>query len=385
MKIIGFILFFTVFIGVYTAGNYYIFNRAWQAVSHTGWNKALIISVFVFLWLSFIVGRFTGHTHCHVLHHIFAWVGSFWIAAALYFFLAVVLVDLVRLTNFIAPFLPDAGSAAYLKLKTTSLFAIIAIVTLLIVYGYINASHPRVNRLEITTNKKIEGYNELKIGLASDIHLGTIIGPKKLNKLAALFDKEKPDIIFLAGDLLDEAQDPIIFEDIGAPLRKLSAPLGVYAVPGNHEYIGGAHKALAYIQSLNLILLRDSVAHPVKGLSLIGRDDYQMGRFTGLRRKSLDSLMLKTDPANFLIVIDHQPATLHEAAKNEIDLQVSGHTHDGQFWPISFITRSIYEISKGYGRIGNTHVFVSTGFGTWGPPVRIGNRPEIVIITVKSN
>jgi len=102
----------------------------------------------------------------------------------------------------------------------------------------------------------------------------------------------------------------------------------------------------------------------------------------GKARKPLDQIINGVDSRFFTILLDHQPYNLNEALENGIDLQLSGHTHHGQMFPFNLITKSIFEVSKGLKRLDNTYVFVSTGFGTWGPPVRVGNRPEIVVLEV---
>jgi predicted MPP superfamily phosphohydrolase len=383
MKMLGFIIFFTVFFSVYTAGNFYVFMRSYHALSLQGWQNILFISGFAFLWLSFIVSRFTGHTQLFTLHHVLTWAGSFWLVIVFYAFLLVLSVDIVRLFNLMFHFLPEKGSIEYIQLKKTVFWIGSVLILLVVAIGHINAIMTKVNRIEIVSSKNVNNRKSLKVGLASDIHLGTLVGKYRLEKMMRLMNQEKPDIILLAGDLLDEAQEPILNEDIGAPLRKLHAPLGVFAVPGNHEYIGGIKQASEYIKSLGIKLLKDSVDMPEKNIIIVGRDDIQANRFDGsYKRKQLKELVLNLDSSNFIILMDHQPYKLEEADLNNIDLQVSGHTHHGQFWPFNYITKAIFEVSRGYKKKGDTHIFVSTGFGSWGPPVRIGNRPEIAIINV---
>jgi len=115
---------------------------------------------------------------------------------------------------------------------------------------------------------------------------------------------------------------------------------------------------------------------------LIGREDRDKPRFAGRERKNLEEIVEMADAGYPLILIDHQPYYLEKAASLGIDLQVSGHTHHGQLWPLNFVTSAIYTISYGYGKIGNMHAYVSNGVGTWGPPVRVGNRPEIVNLRI---
>jgi len=176
----------------------------------------------------------------------------------------------------------------------------------------------------------------------------------------------------------------VLRNDIGSPLRTLSAPYGIYAVTGNHEYIGGVEKAVQYIESLGIRVLRDSVANIGNFFWLAGREDRDIKRFNGKKRIPLNDILAGIDLSKPLLLVDHQPLGLNEAVEAGVDLQLSGHTHHGQLWPFSLIVKRMYEVSHGYLRKGDTQFYVSNGYGTWGPPVRIGNRPEVAIITLES-
>jgi len=132
-------------------------------------------------------------------------------------------------------------------------------------------------------------------------------------------------------------------------------------------------------------MLRDTVEMIGECIYLIGREDRDKQRFTGKSRKSLSELVSGLDPSYPIILLDHQPFHLNQTTRLGIDLSISGHTHHGQLWPFTYITNAIYEISQGYKKIGNTHFYVSCGYGTWGPPVRLGNRPEIVVLNITFN
>ena len=377
------LFFFSIVFSIYFAGNFYIFNRGLQALPYISWLRICYKFIFIFLSFAFIISRFTGHSTFIKTHYILTWFGSFWLAAIVYFLLAVILFDLVRLLNLGFHFLPLPDSIEYLNLKLTVLIITVFSVGFILIYGYINAIHPRINNLNLTISKLSPITKSLKIVAVSDIHLGPLIGKKRLELLVKLVNEQKPDIIILAGDILDESQESIIKEDTGNPLRKFNSTYGVYAVAGNHEYIGGISTAIKYIQSLNITILRDSSAEINKSFYLIGRDDRGMGRGSNKKRKALNELVMNLDKSKPLILIDHQPYNLQEAVNNGIDIQISGHTHNGQFWPFNYITKKIFELSWGYKKKVNTHFYVSSGFGTWGPPIRIGNRPEIIVFDLK--
>jgi len=157
----------------------------------------------------------------------------------------------------------------------------------------------------------------------------------------------------------------------------------VFAVTGNHEYIGGVEEACAYLTAHNVVMLRDQAVKVNGSFFLVGREDRSANRNKSRQRKSLEELMRNVDRRYPVILMDHQPFRLEDAVNQGIDLQLSGHTHHGQLWPISYIIQAIYQVGWGYRKIAGTHIYVSNGVGTWGPPIRIGNRPEILNIRLQ--
>ena len=251
--------------------------------------------------------------------------------------------------------------------------------------GYINARNPRVRELNLSIAKSGHGRKSLTISMASDIHLGTIIRKAKAKELVSLLNAPKPDLILLAGDVVDEDLAPVIKDNIGEALCELKAGIGVYAITGNHEYIGGAGPAVEYLEKHCVKMLRDTALLVNNQFYIVGRDDRDKPRFTGKARKELSEIMKDVDHSYPIILMDHQPFNLGKSVENGVDLQLSGHTHHGQIWPFNYITKAIYELSWGYKKIKDTHFYVSCGFGTWGPPVRLGNRPEVLIIHLTFN
>jgi predicted MPP superfamily phosphohydrolase len=181
---------------------------------------------------------------------------------------------------------------------------------------------------------------------------------------------------------MDDRMELAEKKNLGEELRRLKAPLGVFAALGNHEYICcEGEAAYRYLTEQNITVLRDERIKINDSFFLIGRDDLSAGRRTGgEERKDLEALMDGIDRRFPVILMDHQPHNLGEAAEHGVDLQVSGHTHNGQMWPFNYIIRAMYELAWGYKRIGDTHYYVTNGAAVWGPPVRVGNRPEIVFI-----
>ncbi|MCX6282525.1 MAG: metallophosphoesterase [Bacteroidetes bacterium] len=374
------ILFVTVVVTIYTLVNYIIFNRALQAMPPGSSLRIWFIIVFWVLASSFVTARILERTTpCHFTE-VLTWTGNFWLAFMLFFTLIVILLDITRLLNHFFHFLPAIIYADYLRTKQIILIVSVACNVIMVSVGYINARNPRVRELNLKVAKSGHGRKSLTISMASDIHLGTIIRKAKARELVRLLNAPNPDLILLAGDVVDEDLAPVIKDNIGEALCELKAGIGVFAITGNHEYIGGAGPAVEYLEKHCIKMLRDTALLVNGQFYLVGRDDRDKPRFTGKARKELSDIMKDVDRSYPIILMDHQPFNLSNAADNGVDLQLSGHTHHGQIWPFNYITNAIYELSWGYKKIRDTHFYVSCGFGTWGPPVRLGNRPEVLII-----
>ncbi len=383
MKTSSIIIFYSVFFTVYGLLNLYIFVRGWQVLPAHSPLRMVYAVVMPALMISFILGRTLESYNLSIVSEALIWTGSFWFAAMLYVILFLLGFDVLRLVDHFFGILPAFVTAHYETTKQIAAMTVVAVVLVLIAAGYVNASTTDVRMLDLDLEKRANGGTPLHLVVASDIHLGTIIGRTRLERLVETINGLHPDIILLPGDIVDEDLAPVIAEDLGSSLRKLEAQFGVYAVTGNHEFIGGVEEACRYLSDHGITILRDRSVALDNGLVIVGREDRSIAQFTGNRRRSLSSLMAGVDTSCPVILMDHQPIGLREAQDGGIDLQLSGHTHHGQLWPLSVITRMVYEVSWGYLRKDHTHYFVSCGVGTWGPPVRIGNRPEIISITLR--
>lgn len=381
MKNYQFLIFFSVVLLIYSAINYYIYHRGMQALASEPTFRIWFRWGFVFLAASYVAGRFLERVQLSVFSDFLVWTGSFWLAIMFYLLLAVMLVDIIRLLNVFTGFLP--ASLKTQQAAITTFFGIGGLVLIVVTAGYINAISPRIKKLEIDIAKKAGNLKELNVVMASDIHMGTVIGPRRMAKLVKMINSQHPDIILFAGDIVDEDLAPVVRQNLGSALLGLKAPMGIFGITGNHEYIGGAEAAVKYLQDHGLIILRDSVVRVGDSFYLAGREDRDKPRFSGRKRMEVVELLRNTDKSLPIILLDHQPFNLEKAQAAGADLQLSGHTHHGQIWPLNYITSAIYEVSMGYLKKGDSHFYVSPGFGGWGPPVRIGNRPEIVNITLR--
>jgi len=374
------IIFISIAFSLLFFANYYVYMQGWKALPQNAWLRTIYFLSFFILTFSFVIGRILERIWHNKFIYFITKLGSFWLAALLYFFIICLFIDIVGLLlNLLFPALTIQFKGFDFILLVSSIF----LVGLLLVAGYINAIHPRIKKLNLVFDKEVENSTSFKIVAVSDIHLGSIIGEKRISKMVGMINSLKPDLVCIAGDLLDEDPGSVIQQDLGSCLDKIDSKFGVYAVTGNHEYIGGIKKALPFFENHGIKVLRDDYVLVDEKIYVVGREDRDSRRFSGIKRKSIKEIMKGVDKSKPIILMDHQPFHLQETNNSGIDLQISGHTHHGQIWPLQLITKRIFEKSWGYVKKNGVHYYVSSGFGTWGPPVRIGNRPEIVEINIK--
>lgn len=373
-------IFFSIVLIIYILANIYIFLKGYNAVPSLHNHRVTYSIVFLVLSCTFIAGKILETNHSGVLSDILNIIGGFWLAFMLYSFLFLFLSDifsiLLRSVGLIGSnTLPDYRKWSFLVTLVFSVSLISA--------GFINALLPVVKEYNITISKPAGEYKEMRIAAVSDIHLGSIIRKRSIKKLSGILKSLEPDVVLLLGDIVDGEIGPVLRDDL---LKYFNCPKcteGLYAITGNHEFIGGAKRTIPYIESKGIKLLNDEVVTIDGGVQLIGRLDRDSKRFFGKDRKPLAEMMKSVDPSKPVILLDHQPFDLGEAEKHGIDLQLSGHTHNGQMWPLNYITRKIYENSYGYLRKGNSQFIVSSGFGIWGPRIRLGSHSEVLLINIR--
>ncbi|MFZ1081639.1 MAG: metallophosphoesterase [Candidatus Kryptoniota bacterium] len=373
MRTMIFISIVVAILTIYGLANYYICVRGLHALRPIGTVRAVYVVAFIFLAISYIASVFLERADIIVWGKPLSWIGSFWIGAFVYFLLIVAAIDLLRLINHFLPFFPAFITSNPARSAFTAAIVVISIVAVVLVYGFINAHIIRVRTFDITIAKEAGKRKTLNIVMASDIHLSSIIGRSRIKSIVEKINSLSPDLVLLPGDIVDGDLNPVIHQNLGESLRQIRAPLGVFAITGNHEYIGGVERACKYITDHGVKMLRDTSVFVDESFYIVGREDR-----SARKRRPLKELMENVDTKYPVILMDHQPFHLDEAEANGIDLQLSGHTHHGQMWPFNYITDMVYELAYGYLVKGSTHIYVSSGVGTWGPPLRIGADPEIV-------
>ena len=349
---------------IYLGGNIYLFIRLLQVVVALPLWVRLLFSIL--FWLSafalFLALGLRNVAMPETVQRALFTVGSVWLVFLLYATLSLICCELLSL---------------WLSLPHHGVWYALAATILLLTAGYINYRYPRVEQLNIVA-KNGENGSSMRLVAISDVHLGYGTTKADLRRYVELINAQKPDAVVIIGDLIDNSVKPVVADDMCTEFSHVHARMGVYMVAGNHEYISGIHACESYLAKSSVRMLRDSIATLPNGVQLICRDDR-----SNRERATLATLVERANTASPIIVLDHQPYDIAESSRLAIDLHLSGHTHRGQVWPISWITDSLFEQSYGYRKWDNTHAYVSSGLSLWGPPFRIGTKSELVVIDLK--
>lgn len=345
-------------------GNVYVLWHVWRILPLPTWAKIVVVSVMLFAFLLLFVG-FSRHIHLNMpLATVVYEIGTSSLFILLYLFMTFLLLDIGRVLHLVP--------AHFLKNSWAGTLAVTIAMLVIFIYGNFHYHQKFRQPLTLTTQKTLS--RPMKVVMLSDLHLGYHNRRGELAKWVNRINEEKADLILVAGDIIDKNIQPLEEQEMHQEFLRLNAP--VVACLGNHEYYGGESNALLFYKKADITLLRDSMM-TVGDLCIIGRDDR-----THPKRKTLSNLMNGVDRSKYLILLDHQPYHLEEAEQNGIDFQLSGHTHHGQVWPISWITDRIYECAFGEWQRGNTRYYVTSGMGLWGGKFRIGTRSEYVVAEI---
>ena len=343
----------------------YVGWHVWVLLPLSVWGRSLVVALLIgsFLLLFCNLGRSIYRMPMGLARLVYD-AGNSSVFVLLYLTMLFLVLDLLRLVRVVP--------GAWLHKNLPLAIAITLLMFVVFLYGNIHYQHKVREELHLTTSKQLS--KPMKLVLMSDLHLGYHNPRKELSRWIDLVNAEKPDLVLIAGDIIDMSMRPLVEENMAEELRRIEAP--VYACLGNHEYYSGEPEAQRFYQEAGIHLLRDTSA-VVGDLCLLGRDDR-----SNLGRKDVAAIVRDADMQKYTILLDHQPYHLERTERAGIDFQFSGHTHYGQVWPISWITDAIYECAFGPHQRGNTRYYVSSGIGIWGGKFRIGTRSEYVVATL---
>ena len=244
----------------------------------------------------------------------------------------------------------------------------------LTIFGLTYAYSPVVKESTVKIDKPLD--EPMKIAVVSDLHLGTFFGNNQLDKLNAIVKEHQPDAVIIAGDIMDD--DMVMYKklDMGKHLEAIKTEYGTYVTMGNHD--NDAQAIVDEVRKSGVNTLLDESITLSNGVTLVGRKDN-----TDKNRAKTVDLLKDVDTTNPVILIDHQPTDINTHKDLDIDIQLSGHTHHGQLWPLNYITSRMYVLDYGYANINGRHFFTSAGYGFWGPPFKTTARSEVLLITIE--
>jgi predicted MPP superfamily phosphohydrolase len=318
------------------------------------------------LSISFVVASLLAWRSFNLVVRILYSVAAVWMGILNFCFLGAGLCWALWGAARLAGFNPDR------RLLATIIFGIALAVSL---YGIVNAAWTRITRISVKLPNLPASWRGRIAALVSDTHLGHVRGRRFLERIVAMVNRLQPDIVLIAGDLYDGTVADL--HRLAAPLTNLSPPLGAFFVAGNHEEFTDPAKYLKAVRDAGVRVLNNEKM-VVDGLQIVGidyRDSVNDEHFRKMIRRAA------LDPAQASILLTHAPDRVRISEEEGFSLQLSGHTHGGQLFPFSWITSRIYgKFVYGLQRLGNLLVYTSYGAGTWGPPLRVGTKPEIVLI-----
>lgn len=361
---IGFIIIILIAVAVHV----YVLWHVYQVLPFPSWGKWTVVVLMVAALAMLFAGFFGLYDRMPLWLASASYdISTSWLIVFLYLIIVFLLLDVGRLCHL----LPKE----WLHSNAWTAGAITALIGGLLVYGNIHYHNKVRQPLKLETDKQLS--KPVKVVMVSDLHLGYHNRKAEWQRWVKMINDENPDLVLVAGDIIDGHMRPLAEDDMAADFHQLHAP--VIACLGNHEYITGIDKSLDFYRQAGITLLRDS-AVTVGDMVIVGRDD----RF-GRRRKPLKHLLEGVDSTKYIVVLDHQPYKLDEAQKAGVDFQFSGHTHEGQVWPISLIVDGMYEKAWGQLQKGGTRYYISSGLGIWGGKYRIGTRSEYIVATIENN
>lgn len=347
----------------------YLAWHIWMILPFSGWWKTAIIVLGVcsFLLLFLSVARKFDTLPLSLAQWSYE-IGTSSIMVMLYLVMLFLVLDLGRLMHLVP------RSLVYHNWQ--SALAIFVMIFGIFLYGNLHYKNKVRVPLELKSSKPLP--REYRAVMLSDLHLGYHNPRQEFARWVDMINAEKPDFILVAGDIIDGSMRPLLEEKVAEEFHRLKAP--VYACLGNHEYYAGEPRAQQFYKDAGIHLLIDEAATIDSCIVIVGRDDR-----TNMRRKPVKDLVngLVNVQSPYIIVLDHQPYNLDRSEAAGVDFQLSGHTHRGQVWPISWITDHIYECSWGSHQRGSTQYYVSSGIGIWGGKFRIGTQSEYVVATIR--
>lgn len=378
---LGMIIFLLIFFLIYGGLHFYVFLKTKNAIALGAKAAMGLIAFMALMVFAPILIRLLERGGYEPIAYLLSHVGYTWTGIVFLFFSCALLLDVYRLLIFAAGFVLQKNLSS---ITPSAFYSFIIPCTLAIIisaYGYFEARNIRIERLVIHTPKIPEEIGTVKIVQISDIHLGLIVREHRLKLILQKVTAEKPDILVSTGDLVDGQLCRL--NHLVEMLQEIKPQYGKFAVTGNHEFYAGLAEALECTEKAGFNVLRGKAVHATEFMTITGVDDPAGKIYESSGNISEKELFAHLSRERFTLLLKHQPITDRESS-GLFDLQLSGHTHKGQIFPFTLITRFRYPFNSGHFKLPNNgHLYVSRGSGTWGPPIRFLAPPEVTVIELK--
>jgi uncharacterized protein len=373
------IIFLALYFSIYGAAHLYLLIKWRRAFYLQGMEYFLLFVILTFLLLAPINARILDNQGYLLASVAMSWIGFLWLGFIFIYVCLALPLDGYHLLIGAGQRL-TGGDWTGLMLSRRQCVGLVAVLTCgLMVYGAVEAYRVPVERLTINSPRIPSTTARIRIVQISDVHLGPMLYPGRLAPIITAIEEAQPDILVCSGDLIDGSL--LNQENVAVTLANLPAPLGKYAVTGNHEYYYGIERASEFIKEAGFKLLRNRTVSVGKHVTITGVDDPAGGR-SAAEEPTEAQLAAALPKTKFALLLKHRPL-IDPDTKGEFNLQLSGHTHDGQIFPFNFVIRLFYPWDHGLHRIGDqSYLYTSRGTGTWGPPIRILAPPEITVIDI---
>jgi predicted MPP superfamily phosphohydrolase len=362
---------------IYSGVHVYAFLKARSAFAFGPVVGAALASFMLLMVLGIFLVRMLESHEYDLPARVLSYVAYFWMAVLFLFFCGSLLFDGVTFVTRVAGWITRSDISSWLIPAKTTFFICLSLATAICAYGYFEARDIRIERVVVETAKLPADIDRLVIAQISDVHLGLINRNKRFNPMIKAVKDAAPDLFVVTGDLVDAQINNL--PGLAEMLREVTAKYGKFAIMGNHEYYAGLEKSRAFIQDSGLTLLRDEVVE-AGPITIVGVDDRTAVQLH-LGRPSPEKKLLSELPRDkFILFLKHQPH-IDANTIGLFDLQLSGHTHKGQIFPFTLLTRLSFPLNAGTYDLGKGSLLhVSRGTGTWGPPIRFLAPPEVTVI-----
>ena len=373
-------LFLLSFFLIYGSMHAYALLKARSALAPGPWTTLALLLLLAVLLCAPIITHHLSRRGYGEAARIVSLAGYLWMGYLFFFVCLNLTVDLLRLP--LKAMGPDgiAANTARGLAGRPAFLCIAGLAVALSAYAVVEASCIQVVRVRIVTDRLPASVPSLRIAQITDLHLGLIHRTGKAREVAEIVAREHPDIFVSTGDLVDGQLDGVA--GLAEIFREIPAPRGKFATLGNHEYYAGIDRSIAFTRKSGFTLLRDESVTIDDAVRLSGVDDPAGARFGRTGGPPEAALLGDRTDGLFKVLLKHRPQ-LDPASGGKFDLQLSGHTHDGQIFPFRLLTRLVYPLLAGNHPVpGGGTLHVSRGTGTWGPPMRFLAPPEITVVDI---